>query len=264
MHWHCHRLFNRMPQSAVAGGIAVVIDVLRASTTMATALAEGASAVLPVRDVAEARGRAAALGPPAITGGERGGRRIDGFDLGNSPREYGRDRVAGRTVVFTTTNGTAAIDACRDAREVIVGAIVNRTAAAAAARRLALAAGVADVHLVCAGTDGLETREDLLGAGAILDAAGIGADDDLDADARAALADFRGVVAARQAGGDAAPGGAPAALVRAFRTAAGGRNLVALGMDADLVAAALIDGIVTVPRLDRASGLLLADDAHGG
>lgn len=264
LRWHCHRLFNRMPQAAVAGGIAVVIDVLRASTTMATALAHGAFAILPVRDLTEARSRAAALGTAALTGGERGGRRIEGFDLGNSPLEYGRERVAGRTVVFTTTNGTAAIDACRDAREVLVGAIVNRAAVAAAARRLALAAGVADVHLVCAGTDGVETREDLLGAGAILDAAGIGADGHADDDARAALADFRGVVAAHEAAAGAAAGGPPADLVRAFRGAAGGRNLVALGMEADLVAAARIDSLVAVPRLDRASGLLLAAEADRG
>jgi len=257
-----------MPPGSVAGGIAVVIDVLRASTTMATALAHGASGVLPVRDLAEARSRGLALGPAAITGGERGGRRIEGFDLGNSPLEYGRDRVAGRTVVFTTTNGTAAIDACRDAREVLVGAVANRTAVAAAARRLALAAGGADVHLVCAGTDGIETREDLLGAGAILDAAARGRtatdDDVLDPDAVLALADFRGVVAA---GGDASDGGRttpPPALVAAFRGAAGGRNLVALGMEVDLVACARIDGLVAVPRLDRTSGLLIADGAARG
>ena len=253
-----------MPPGAVAGGIAVVIDVLRASTTMATALAHGAAGVLPVRDLEAARGRGLALGPAAVTGGERGGRRIDGFDLGNSPLEYGPDRVAGMTVVFTTTNGTAAIDACHEARAVLVGSVVNRTAVAAAARRLALAAGGADVHLVCAGTDGVETREDLLGAGAILDAAArdpaAAGHDVLDPDARLALADFRDVVAAG-ADARAAP---PAALVRAFREAAGGRNLVALGMDADVVACARIDGLVTVPRLDRATGLLVADGPDPG
>ena len=245
MRWHCHELFHRMPQAAVAGGIAVVIDVLRASTTMITALANGASRVRPVPDVAEAR--AAAVGAAALLGGERGGVRIDGFDLGNSPAEYGRDRVAGRAIVITTTNGTAALAACGAAREVLVGAMVNRAAVAAAARRLA-AAWHADVHLVCAGTDGAVTAEDILAAGAILDAALREAPaDDLDGAACAAREAFRRLV------GEPDP---QAALVAEFRRAPGGANLVALGMEADLPACAALDTTAVVPRLDRATGWL--------
>jgi len=132
MHWHCHELYHRMPSGAVAGGIAVVIDVLRASTTIVTALAHGAAAVAPRRSIEEALA-AAADRPGAVLGGERGGVMIAGFDLGNSPLEYAPDRVAGRPVVITTTNGTAALAVCRDAAEVLVGAIVNRTAVAATA-----------------------------------------------------------------------------------------------------------------------------------
>ena len=99
-----------MPVGATAGGIAVVIDVLRASTTMITAVANGAARVIPVADVAEARRIAAEAGPTALLGGERGGVRIAGFDLGNSPLEYRRAGVAGRTLVITTTNGTAPVD----------------------------------------------------------------------------------------------------------------------------------------------------------
>jgi 2-phosphosulfolactate phosphatase len=235
-----------MPEAAVAGGIAVVIDVLRASTTMITALANGASRLRPVPDVAAAR--AAALGPAALLGGERGGVRIDGFDLGNSPAEYGRDRVAGRAIVITTTNGTAALAACRDAREILVGAMVNRSAVAAAARRLATAARDADVHLVCAGTDGAVTAEDILAAGAILDAALRDAPADaLDGAAAAAREAFRRLV------GELDP---QAALVAEFRRAPGGANLVALGMEADLPACAALDTTAVVPRLDRATGWL--------
>jgi 2-phosphosulfolactate phosphatase len=234
-----------MPQAAVAGGIAVVIDVLRASTTMITALANGASRLRTVPDVAEAR--AAAFGAAALLGGERGGVRIDGFDLGNSPAEYGRDRVAGRAIVITTTNGTAALAACRDAREILVGAMVNRSAVAAAARRLA-AAWHADVHLVCAGTDGAVTAEDMLAAGAILDAALCDAPADvLDGSAHAAREAFRRLV------GEPDP---QAAMVAAFRRAPGGANLVALGMEADLPACAKLDTTAVVPRLDRATGWL--------
>ena len=225
-----------------------MIDVLRASTTMITALANGAARVRSVADVGEARALAAAFGPNALLGGERGGVRIDGFDLGNSPAEYGRDRVAGRAIVITTTNGTAALAACHAAQELVVGAIVNRSAVASAVRRLATAAGVGDAHLVCAGTDGAVTAEDVLAAGAILDAAlGAAPADELDASARAARDAFRRAVQTADP---------QATLVAEFRRAPGGANLVALGMEADLPACAALDTTGVVPRLDAASGWL--------
>jgi 2-phosphosulfolactate phosphatase len=247
IYWHCHDLFHRMPAGATAGGVAVVIDVLRASTTMITALAHGAAGILPVADVNEATRLAAELGQRAVLGGERGGLRIQGFDLGNSPREYTAERVAGRTVVITTTNGTAALHASRDAAEIVVGAMVNRTAVAEAVRRLAGDRGV--VHLVCAGTDGVVSAEDVLAAGAILDAAATdGHDDVLDEAAGEALAFFRRV---------AVSGDVAAALVVECSRSPGGATLVDLGMEADLPAAAAIDSLAVVPRLDRASGSLI-------
>ena len=244
--WHCHDVFTRMPPGGTTGGLAVVIDVLRASTTMITALANGATRVVPVADLDEARRGAAERSPPALLGGERGGVCIPGFDLGNSPLEYTADRVAGRTVVITTTNGTAALHACLGGRVILIGGIVNRTAVAQTIRRLGRAGE--PVHLVCAGTDGLVTAEDLLAAGAILDAAGAddGADH-LDAPARAALAYFRRV---------AASGDPVAALVAEFRSSPGGANLVALGMEKDLPEAAAIDTRAIVPQFDPTSASL--------
>jgi 2-phosphosulfolactate phosphatase len=260
MRWHVHNVFHRMPPGAPAGGIAVVIDVLRASTTMVTAVAEGAAAVWPVAAVDDARRLAERLGPAAVLGGERGGQKISGFDLGNSPLEYTRDRIGGRDVVITTTNGTAAIAACAAAAETLVGAIVNRRAVAEAIRRLAGCGSVSptptdrvdagsrcDVHLVCAGTEGAVSAEDVLGAGAILEAAlavSPAEDHTLDPAATAALAAFRQV---------AVHDDPEAALVAAFRRSPGGANLLALGMDADLNACARIDTRAVVPRLDRAS-----------
>jgi len=241
-----------MPPGETAGGIAVVIDVLRASTTMITALASGARAVISEADVAAARRRAAAAGAAAVLGGERGGVRIDGFDLGNSPAEYTAERVAGRIVVITTTNGTAALAACDAALERLVGAIVNRSAVAAAARRLAAMHRAHDVHLVCAGTDGTVTDEDVLAAGAILDAAAAdaaGADEPLDGPAREARDRFRRLVAAHPLNPDAG-------LARAFADAPGGANLIALGMADDLPRCARLDAVRVVPRLDRARGWL--------
>jgi 2-phosphosulfolactate phosphatase len=260
MHWHCHELFYRMPQGAVAGGIVVVIDVLRASTTIITALAHGAVRVRPVLTIDEARALAASGGAGAGTllGGERGGRRIDGFDLGNSPAEYAPARVNGRSIVITTTNGTAALDACTAAAEVLIGGIVNRSAVAARARSLAVVHGTPDIHLVCAGTDGEVTEEDLLAAGGILDAASRqpGSDRDmLDASALVAREAFRSVLAT------AADADATLAIAAAFALSRGGRNLIELGMHADLPAAAAIDSLPVVPRLARASG---PEDAEAG
>jgi 2-phosphosulfolactate phosphatase len=248
MHWHCHELFHRMPPGATAGGIAVVIDVLRASTTIVTALAHGAAVVLPRRSIDDARAAAAARAG-ALLGGERGGLKIAGFDLGNSPAEYTADRVAGKPVVITTTNGTLALAACREAVEVLVGAIVNRSAVAATARRLAAARGCDAIHLVCAGTDGQVTDEDVLAAGAILDAAG--RDEELDAAALAARDRFRALATAGRQGLEQR-------IATAFRTCRGGENLIALGMEADLAAAAAIDSLAIVPRLDRGAEALVA------
>ncbi len=219
---------------------------------MITALAHGATAVRPVAEIAAARMLAVRLGPAAILGGERGGVRIQGFHLGNSPTEYTREQVAGREVVITTTNGTAALAACAHATHVLVGAIVNRTAVTQAVRMLAARDGIRDVHLVCAGTDGEVTAEDVLAAGAILDAAAqdpAAADDELDSPARAAREAFRSLAAAAA--------NVPAALVEAFAVAPGGANLIALGMQADLPVCARLDELFIVPRLDAATGRLI-------
>ena len=106
------------------GETAVVIDLLRASTTICHALAAGATAVVPCLEVEEAK-RIDAMLPPgkAILGGEREGVRIPGFDLGNSPDEFRPDTVGGRTVVFTTTNGTRAMNECRRAAQVFIGSL---------------------------------------------------------------------------------------------------------------------------------------------
>jgi 2-phosphosulfolactate phosphatase len=248
LRWHCHDLSAHVPPDAVAGHVAVIIDVLRASTTMTTALAHGAVGVRPMLTVEQAR---AAAGPGVLLGGERGCVRIPGFDLGNSPLEYLPDRVAGRRVVITTTNGTAALDRCRAARVVLVGAMVNRSAVARAVRVLAVGCGSRDVHLVCAGTDGAVSGDDVLTAGAVLDAAAAdpaAVGDEFDAPSRAALQSF----AAIRAHGEPAE----RAIEEVFRHSLGGRNLAALGMGADLTAAAAIDTLTVVPRLEHATGWL--------
>ena len=145
----------------LAGGVAVMIDVLRASTTICTALDAGAEAVVPLSEVPRtlALARSDASG---IAGGEREGKPPEGFDLGNSPSDYTAESVGGRVVYFTTSNGTQALQRMRQADEVIIASFVNRAAVIAYLRDQ-----TRPIHFVCAGTDGAKTAEDILLAGCL-------------------------------------------------------------------------------------------------
>ncbi len=144
----------------------IVVDVLRATTCMVEALQNGASQVIPARDPGEAMAFAGHLGrKESLLTGERGGLRMPDFDLGNSPLEFKPQVVKNKTVVISTTNGTAAIHAARNASKLFIGCMRNRTAAA----RAAVKAGQ-DITLLCAGTVGECSADDMVGAGAILQA----------------------------------------------------------------------------------------------
>lgn len=148
----------------LAGVSAIVLDAVRASTTIVAALAGGASAVIPVATPDEARARGREIEPgPVLIGGERGGAPPPGFHHGNSPAEYTADRVRGRTVVFTTTNGTRALLAVHGARRVAVGGFTN---AGAVVRWAASDPG--DVLLVCSGEKGRFCLEDAVCAGLLV------------------------------------------------------------------------------------------------
>ncbi len=164
-----------VPPGALAGDVVVVIDVLRWSSVVITALANGAEAVEAYATPEEVRARSAALpGGTTVSGGERGNLPLPGFDVGNSPLEYDAVRVRGRVVLTTTTNGTQALRAAVAARVRFVGAFVNLGATVDAIRRelAAAAAGGATpgVTLLCAGQEGRETAEDSLCAGAFAEA----------------------------------------------------------------------------------------------
>jgi len=144
---------------------AVMIDALRASTTIVTALANGAQMVVPVATPEEAAARARDWpGGDTLLGGEREGAPPPGFECGNSPAEYTPDRVAGRRLIFTTTNGTRALLALARAQQVAVAAFVN---AAAVVRWLASAPGGA--LFVCAGEAGRFCLEDAICAGLLVE-----------------------------------------------------------------------------------------------
>jgi len=171
----------------------VVFDILRATSTFVTALHHGAKAVIPVSEIPEALAFKKKQ-PDALLGGERDGVRIRAgqtggvdFDFGNSPREYTADKVAGKTIVSTTTNGTRAFRACTGARTVLAGSFLNLEATAAFLRQHS------PVLLVCAGTHESAALEDVLAAGALCELLS----DDVNALSDAAQAAFHAFIAIR-------------------------------------------------------------------
>lgn len=158
-------LGDALPTPAeVAGKTVVVIDVLRAATTAVTALANGARAVIPFDSVDEPSVFAKQYERNEIRlAGERKMMRIPGFDLGNSPAEYTSAAVKGRTILYSTTNGTVALLATAGARACMFGAFVNCAATIAAVRADTRSAG--DVLIVCAGHERRTALEDVVCAG---------------------------------------------------------------------------------------------------
>ena len=232
-----HFLPELTTQEELAGNAVVVIDVLRASTTICFALAAGAKEVVPCLDVAQAREAAGKLGGDAVLGGERGGKKIDGFHLGNSPREYVEDVVQNKTVVYTTTNGTKALQMCVGAETILIGAFVN------IGNVIDALAQHDNLHLLCAVTGGKVTREDVFLAGAMAEIVmlrhlSLTTNDQAQIAIDAWQAVTRGTHDA-------------ATIARCLQASAGGRNLQAIGHADDIRLAAALNMVPVVPRLDR-------------
>jgi len=148
----------------VQGRTVVVVDVLRATTTIAVALDHGAREVVPAASTVEALRIAQNLErADVVLAGERRSSRIPGFALGNSPLEFTADAVHGKTIVLTTTNGTPALIAAQGAREVIALAAVNFGVVAQHCRAALEQAG--DLVILCAGSDRRFALEDAFAAG---------------------------------------------------------------------------------------------------
>ena len=241
----------------VRGGVAVIIDVLRASTTIVHALANGAMSVIPVAEVDEAQRVASELverTPSSVhhnvvdtdgrrrpshvlLGGERAGLLIDGFDLDNNPFAYSREVVESKTIVFTTSNGTRALLRAAQADRVLIGSFVNLQAVVNV-----LSNDARPIHLVCAGTMGKITAEDSLCAGAIIDgllqttseAETNWFDDQL----RLVLGFYR------------TESGSSESFRQAMRSSYGGRNCMRLGFEDQLERAGTCDLFDIVPEYD--------------
>jgi 2-phosphosulfolactate phosphatase len=240
---HVYNLPSQVAAEDLAGSAAIVIDLLRATTTICYALAAGANEVVPFREIEETFAAAKRIGrDQVILAGERRGLLIDGFDLGNSPAEFTPERVAGRRVFITTTNGTQALHHAQMARRVIVGAAVNLSA---------IVASVKDeprIAILCAGTDGKETLEDILAAGAVVEklTAVPSANRKLNDAATAAAREWRLL------GGKAEIAGRPVheQFALRLRDTLGGRNCIEVGNGGDLPDCAAIDRFQIVPELD--------------
>ncbi|MBV8370339.1 MAG: 2-phosphosulfolactate phosphatase [Candidatus Eremiobacteraeota bacterium] len=215
----------------VRGAHVAVVDVLRATTTIAVALANGAEGVIAVAEPEDAIALGNRLGRERVLFcGERDAVRIEGFDLDNSPVSFTPERVAGKMLVMTTTNGTRALRAVSTAASVRTAALVNRLAVADA-----LANEDGDVAIVCAGEANGFALEDALGAGALVDAllAQIG-DVELRDGARAAALLYRSVASR---------------LPDAIASADHAQSLAHKGFAADITTSAALDTLTVVPTL---------------
>jgi 2-phosphosulfolactate phosphatase len=164
MNVEVHLTATSATEDDLKGKSVIVVDVFRACSTVVTALNHGARAVIPVADMAEA-GRIGAHMDTAtsLLGGERGGTKIEGYALGNSPVEYTPEVVQGKTVVLNTSNGTRAVTQARGAAEIALGCFLNVSKVIEFAWK-----AEHDVAIVCAGSDDRVALEDILCAGLIL------------------------------------------------------------------------------------------------
>lgn len=233
----------------VRDGTAVIVDILRASTTMTRALASKAECVIPCATVDEALHlRMVSPKNGCLLGGERGGLKIPGFDLSNSPADYSPEIVQQQIIGFTTTNGTRALLRAKQARRVLIGAFVNFSAIVEQ-----LLNSDSDVHLVCAGTDGAITAEDVLFAGAVVAAV-------QDKLPNASFTDSAQVACGHWA--TAAGQFTAEKIEHALLQSQGGRNLVALGYRHDITTAASLDSLPIVGEVQADGAIRVAEASH--
>ncbi len=244
---HVHFLPELVDEGQLNGKTVVVIDVLRATTTITYALAAGATSVIPCLEVDEARQLRERFGNDAVLGGERGGVKIEGFDFGNSPSEYTAATVGGKTLIFSTTNGTRAMQTAVGARRVLLAAFVNLSAVC---DRLA---GEDRIEIVCAGTNRQITREDVLLAGAIAEQLTRG-QDCRELNDQATIATESWARFSRELAENKVP------LHESLRNSSGARNLIEIGLERDIGIAAQLDKLEVVPELDLARWRITSPD----
>jgi len=222
-----------------APSVFAVVDVLRASTSIVTLLERGVPAVIPAASVDHARALRKRLPGHHLLCGEQGGLAPPGFDYGNSPAEFAAAALDGRPAILATSNGTRILSDLAQAPAVLVGALVNREAAARALLALATEHGC-DATIVCAAAPGGRSiaLEDALGAGAIAEAA-LRLDPTTVRPTDAALFARDAFIAAA------------ADLRTELAASRHGAELIAAGLAADIEYCARLDASTTVPLLYR-------------
>lgn len=216
---------------ALSGQIAIVLDILRATSTMVTALGNHALEVIPVAEPKAAFDLQQRIGVErCILGGERKGYKIPGFDLGNSPAEYTEAKISGKTVILSTSNGTKAALWAKEAREVLIGSFLNM---GAICDYLQSCPVPKDITIVCSGREGNFSLEDFTGAGMIVSLAGSNCE--LTDTAKVALFTYE---KARESG-----------LTVFVGQAEHGRYLKEIGMESDIALCTELNQYPILPRM---------------
>jgi 2-phosphosulfolactate phosphatase len=220
-----------LTEAKVRGKVTIVVDVLRASTTICTAIQNGCREIIPVGTVGDAAAIRANLDRDSVlVCGEREGLKIEGFDLGNSPAEYSEQIVRNKVLVFASTNGSRAILKCAPSAVTFVGGFVNLGAIVATAAKFDK-----DVAIVCAGKQGNFSLEDTFCGGAIIERLLQAGNYDVSNDAaQVALMLYKN------------QGQSVEAVIRQADHA---RYLIGLGFESDIATAAALDTINVVPVL---------------
>lgn len=229
-----HFLPKLVSEEELSDGLVVMIDLLRASTTIIHALENEAKEIIPCETLEEAIAKREHFpGDSVLTGGERGGELIPGFDLDNSPFSYEKEIVRNKTIIFTTTNGTRALKHAQKAKRILIGSLVNLDAIC---REVLKSGGI--VHFLCAGTNGLISSEDILCAGAMVNHL-LSLDPNLTKEqlsdkSQIALGFFESIEESE--------------LENALRISRGGKNLIRLGMDRDIKRSCEFNRFSSVPE----------------
>jgi 2-phosphosulfolactate phosphatase len=220
-----------LTEAKIRGKVAIAVDVLRASTTICTAIQNGCREIIPVATVGDAAAMRANLDRDSVlVCGEREGLKIEGFDLGNSPAEYSDQVVRNKVLVFASTNGSRAILKCAASSVTLVCGFVNLSAVVEIVRKFDR-----DVAIVCAGKQGNFSLEDTFCGGAIIDRMlGCGKYDISNDAAQVAHMLYKNQ---------------SASIESVLHQADHARYLVSLGFGADIVTAAAVDSIPVVPVL---------------
>jgi 2-phosphosulfolactate phosphatase len=229
---HVHLVPSLLDATALKGSVAIVIDVLRATTTIVHALSGGCTDVRPCAEIDEAKALAATFPKRRVLlAGERQGKPIAGFNLGNSPREYTAKKCKDRTLIFTTTNGTRAIAQSVCAERILIAAFVNFSAVCEQ-----LSHDARPLHIVCAGYEGAPALDDTLLAGAFVEFLCEEMDVHLDDSARLAWDCFEnhGRI-----------------LLGALQVSQSGEHLASIGYEDDIPLAAAVDKFALVPEVRR-------------